>query len=67
MIGFGSEVQKNIFDQNRAYAAFGFRLGGSNNLELGYMQQTVQQGSGQVIEYNHTLQIAWFSSVSLGR
>jgi len=62
MINFGARVSNNIFDQNRIYGAVGFRLGEAGSLELGYLLQIVQLPSGNVIEYNHTLQIGFFSS-----
>lgn len=66
MINFGSEVQNNVFDQNRAYGALGIRVGELGNLELGYLQQTVQQSNGRVFEYNHTLRVALFSTLPFG-
>ncbi|GMR21998.1 MAG: hypothetical protein BMS9Abin37_0321 [Acidobacteriota bacterium] len=62
MINFGANVSNNIFDQNRTYGALGFRLGEAGSLELGYLLQIVQEPSGSVIAYNHTLQIGFFSS-----
>ncbi len=67
MINFGKNVQNNFFDQNRSYAAFGINMGRAGRLELGYLLQLVQQGSGSVIEYNHALQIGFFSTVPIGR
>ena len=67
MFNFGRNVQNNIFDQNRAYAALGRKLPWLGNLEIGYMQQTVQQGNGRVFEFNHTLQVGLFSTLRLGR
>ena len=67
MFNFGSNVANNIFDQNRAYIALGRKVPGLGTLEVGYLQQTVQQGNGRVFEFNHTLQIALFSSRRLGR
>jgi hypothetical protein len=67
MLNFGAGLRNNIFDQNRAYAALGFRLPRLGNLEIGYLQQTVQQGSGRVIEYNHTFQIGFFSNAPFRR
>jgi len=66
MFNFGREAT-TTFDQNRAYAALGIRLPRVGNLELGYLQQTVQQGNGRVIEFNHTLQIGIFSTLKIGR
>jgi len=67
MFNFGSNVRNNIFDQNRAYIALGRKIPGLGSLEVGYLQQTVQQGNGRVFEFNHTLQIGLFSTRRLGR
>ncbi|MDA0207764.1 MAG: DUF2490 domain-containing protein [Acidobacteria bacterium] len=67
MFNFGRNTARNIFDQNRAYIAIGRKLPGVGALEIGYLQQTVQQGNGRVIEFNHTLQIGLFSTRRLGR
>ena len=67
MFNFGRNVQNNVFDQNRAYIALGRKIPGLGSLEVGYLQQTVQQGNGRVFEFNHTLQIGLFSTRRLGR
>jgi len=67
MFNFGRNIQNNIFDQNRAYIALGRKIPGLGSLEVGYLQQTVQQGNGRVFEFNHTLQIGLFSTSRLGR
>jgi hypothetical protein len=67
MFNFGRNVQNNIFDQNRAYVALGRKLPWLGNLEVGYLQQTVQQGNGRVFEFNHTLQVGLFSVLGIGR
>ena len=66
MFNWGRNIRNNIFDQNRAYVALGRRLRGIGSLELRYLQQTVQQSSGRVFEFNHTLQIGLFSALPLG-
>jgi hypothetical protein len=58
MFNFGKNVAKNVFDQNRAYAALGHDFGHQTKLEVGYMEQTVQHRDGLVFEHNHTLQVA---------
>lgn len=62
-VNFGRNVAANIFDQNRAYAALGYSLGKMGNLELGYVQQTLLQRSGRVLEYDHTFQLAVYSNL----
>ena len=58
-------MASNVFDQNRAYAAVTRALGKASRLELGYMNQIVQQRNGRVFENNHTLQVAVFSTLAL--
>lgn len=57
LVNFGRNVQRNIFDQNRAYAALGYQLTRAATLELGYLHQLLQQRNGRVFEYNNTLQV----------
>jgi hypothetical protein len=56
-VNFGRNVARNIFDQNRAYAALGYQFTKALALELGYLHHLVAQGNGTVFEYNHTLQV----------
>ncbi|MBD1396976.1 DUF2490 domain-containing protein [Pontibacter sp. JH31] len=59
-VGFGNNIQRNIFDQNRAYAALGYKFSNAATLELGYLNQIVQKANGVVFEHNHTLQVSLF-------
>ena len=63
-LNFGHNVASNVFDQNRAYAAVTHSLGKASRLEVGYMNQIVQQRNGRVFENNHTLQVAVFSTLA---
>lgn len=56
-MNFGRNVANNFFDQNRASLALGYQFSKATSLEVGYLHQLVQQGSGTVFEHNHTLQI----------
>jgi len=53
------KVNKHFFDQNRAYAAFGYRLQKEVDLEFGYLNQFVQQTSSTY--FNHVLQAAIYT------
>ncbi len=64
-LAFGHNVAANVFDQNRAYAAVTHTLGKASRLEIGYMNQVVQQRNGRIWEANHTLQVAVFSTLAL--
>lgn len=63
---FGRQVAENTFDQNRAYIALGRQLPHQSRVEVGFMEQTVQQRSGLVFEHNHTLQVALYSRAPFG-
>jgi hypothetical protein len=65
MVNFGKKVRFNTFDQNRAYAAIGYRLPKWGRLELGYMHQLIAKGDGILLEENHTLMLSLSSSVPL--
>lgn len=62
-VGFGKQVRQNIFDQNRAYGAVGYRFSNTASLELGYLHQLVQKANGIVFEHNHTLQVSFFHTL----
>ncbi len=66
-LNFGRNVASNVYDQNRAYAAVTRSLGKSSRLELGYMNQLLQQRNGRIFENNHTLQVAIYSTAPFGR
>lgn len=66
-LGFGKNRGASVFDQNRAYAAVGRKLGEKNSVEFGYLYQLVKQRNGRVFEHNHTFQLALFSTVPLNR
>ncbi|MBV6520768.1 MAG: hypothetical protein MNPFHGCM_00886 [Gemmatimonadaceae bacterium] len=64
LIAFGSNVQYNIFDQNRAAISFGYRVGKSLRLEAGYLEQLSLKSDGRRLEDNHTLTFSLFTSFS---
>lgn len=59
LIGFGKNVNENIFDQNRYGLLLGYRFNKSVRLEAGYLNQTIQFGreiNGQnVFQHNNGL------------
>ncbi len=63
-IGFGKNVNQNVFDQNRIGLLLGYRFSSVVQLEGGYFNQTVQQGSlvsgKQVYQYNHGLMLSLY-------
>lgn len=62
-IGFGKKVGLNIFDQNRAYIALGYKIPKVGRLEIGYMEQTLIKSDGLKVEDNHTLQFGLASNI----
>lgn len=62
-VNFGSNVQSNIFDQNRAYIALGYKFPKWGKLEIGYMNQLLLKADGIKIENNHTLQMGFSSTI----
>lgn len=58
-VGFGKNVNANVFDQNRIGILLGYRFSKHIRVEAGYLNQTVQFGrqiNGQnVFQYNHGL------------
>jgi Protein of unknown function (DUF2490) len=57
LIGFGKNVNENIFDQNRLSLLAGYRFNGKFRVEAGFIQQIVQLGrevnSRNVFQYNN--------------
>lgn len=66
-INFGKNIGYNIFDQNRAYIALGYKLPKLGRLEVGYLNQLVFKGNGIQVENNHTLQIGLISAMPFYR
>jgi hypothetical protein len=54
-----NNVNKHLFDQNRAYVAVGYRLHKKADLEFGYLNQYTKQAESYFI--NHVLQAAIYT------
>lgn len=54
-------VNDSWFDQNRFYAAFGYRLSAKIDLETGYMNQYIKRRSSQANLNNHIWQVAVYT------
>jgi hypothetical protein len=63
MLNFGKKVALNLFDQNRMYAAIGYRFPKISRLEVGYLNQWIVRSDGKTIENNHTLQLGLTSNI----
>jgi len=54
------DLNGRVFDQNRAYLAFGWRNGPTVDIEVGYLNQWISGRNGDVI--NHVLQMAIYTT-----
>ena len=63
MINFGENLTKNIFDQNSAYIALGYKLPKVGHVEFGYLNQLVLRPNGYKQEINHNLQFSLNSTL----
>ncbi|MDZ7605280.1 MAG: DUF2490 domain-containing protein [Cyclobacteriaceae bacterium] len=68
-IGFGKNVNENVFDQNRLGILFGYRFSPVLRIEAGYLNQILQLGrevdSRNVFQYNNGLIVNANFSVNL--
>lgn len=64
-INAGKNIAFNIFDQNRLYAAIGYRIPKVGRLEIGYLNQLILKADGIKVENNHTLQVGLSSAIEL--
>ena len=63
-VGWGANVQYNVFDQNRSTVAFGRRFSEKLRVEVGYLEQLIEKSNGRQLERNHTLLFAVYPSLS---
>jgi hypothetical protein len=63
-ISFGKNVELNVFDQNRAYIALGYKIPKVGRLEIGYLNQLIFKSDGIKVERNNTLQVALISNIN---
>lgn len=64
-VSFGKNVAFNVFDQNRAYLALGYKIPRVGRLEIGYLNQLIIKSNGIKVENNHTLQVGLISNFDL--
>ncbi|MCU0435277.1 MAG: DUF2490 domain-containing protein [Bacteroidia bacterium] len=64
-VNFGKQIRFNVFDQNRAYAGFGYQFNAACNVQLGYLNQLIFKSDGIRVENNHTLQLSFFCNLDL--
>lgn len=67
MIGFGKNINQNIFDQNRLGALFGLKLNDQIRMEAGYINQIIQ--FGRMVEdkelFQHNNGLIWNTYITL--
>ncbi len=63
--GFGRQIGKYHFDQNRVFAGLGYVFPKFGRMELGYFHQHIKRSSGTKIENNRTIQINFLPNFSL--
>jgi len=67
-IGFGKNVNENIFDQNRMGVVLGYRFNSQVSLEAGYLNQLVQLGrevnNRNVFQFNDGVQLNFVLKVN---
>lgn len=63
-LGWGANVQQNVFDQNRAAINIGRRFSKNFRAEIGYLQQLSEKPSGRLLEKNHTIVLAIYPNFS---
>lgn len=61
-VNFGAGTQ-NHFDQNRLYAALGWRFNSNFNIQSGYLNQYILKSDGIHVENNHVFQLALFYNI----
>jgi hypothetical protein len=64
-VQFGEAVKLNVLDQNRAYAALGYRHSATWNVQLGYLNQWIIKADRLKKENNHTIQLAVTYNIDL--
>jgi hypothetical protein len=55
------KVNGYVFDQNRAYAAIGYRISPKMDIETGYMNQYTKSSASKENTANHILQLAFYT------
>jgi Protein of unknown function (DUF2490) len=69
LVGFGKNVNENIFDQNRFGLLLGYRFSPKLRLEAGYISQIVQLareiGGRNVFQHNNGFILNSFFNINL--
>lgn len=70
-VGFGKNVNENVFDQNRLAVLFGYRFNARFRVEAGFLNQIVQLGreveGRNVFQYNNGLILNTYINLDLRR
>jgi hypothetical protein len=57
-VGFGRNIDRNVFEQNRLYGGVGWRYSTNGNVRIGYLNQYIIKSDGSQAERNHTVELA---------
>jgi hypothetical protein len=70
-VGFGKNVNENVFDQNRLAILLGYRFSKKLRMEAGFFQQILQLGrevnNSNVFQYNNGIILNTFFNVDLSK
>ena len=70
-VGFGKNVNENVFDQNRLGVLLGYRFSSKLRIEGGYINQIVQLprevGGSNVFQYNNGLIVSIIVNADLNK
>jgi Protein of unknown function (DUF2490) len=70
-VGFGKNVNENVFDQNRFAFLLGYRFNKKWRVEAGFFQQILQLGrevnNSNVFQYNNGMILNTFLNVDLSK
>ena len=71
LIGFGKNVNENIFDQNRVGILLGYKFNDKIKIEAGYLNQTLQLGrevnTFNVFQYNNGIVLNTFINFDISK
>ncbi len=66
-VGFGRNIDRNVFEQNRVYGGMGYRFTKDSHVRIGYLNQYVIKSDGLRAERNHTVELAFTWNLDLRR
>jgi hypothetical protein len=64
-VGFGRNIDRNVFEQNRLYGGIGYRFTKDSHIRIGYLNQYIIKSDGVLAERNHTVELAFTWNVDM--